>query len=49
MGCTNDVDASIERKPGGNLGNCIDTDDNSVDFAAIAPSLPQNLASPAVP
>jgi len=48
-GCTNNVDKSIERKPGSTLGNCIDTQDNLSDFAEITPSNPENLASPAVP
>ena len=45
-GCTTNVDRSIERKPGGDLGNCIDTGVNADDFAVIAPSNPQDLASP---
>jgi hypothetical protein len=46
-GCTSaDVDKSIERKPGGDLGNCIDTGVTANDFTIIAPSNPQNLLSP---
>jgi|GEM_PF-1053380 len=33
---------SYERKPGGSLGNGIDTDSNSSDFQLITPSTPQN-------
>lgn len=49
VGCTNNVDKSIERKPGAAQGNCIDTGDNAADFAELSPSNPQNLASPATP
>ncbi|HVY47846.1 MAG TPA: lamin tail domain-containing protein [Minicystis sp.] len=35
------TDASIERRPGGAAGNCIDTDDNAADFQAIMPSTPE--------
>jgi hypothetical protein len=46
-GCTSsNVDRSIERKPGGALGNCIDTQVSADDFQQIDPSNPQNLASP---
>lgn len=48
-GCTNSVDKSIERKPGAAQGNCVDTQDNSQDFAEITPSIPQSLASAPVP
>lgn len=48
-GCTNNVDKSLERKPGSTQGNCIDTQDNLSDFAEITPSNPEDLASPAVP
>lgn len=47
--CSNNVDKSIERKPGGTMGNCIDTSDTASDFAEISPSKPQNLASPPTP
>ncbi|MBI1298243.1 ExeM/NucH family extracellular endonuclease [bacterium] len=36
---------SYERKPGGSLGNGIDTDDNISDFQLISPSNPQNSTS----
>ena len=45
-GCTSNVDRSIERKPGGPLGNCIDTGVSLDDFQQITPSTPQDLASP---
>jgi beta-lactamase superfamily II metal-dependent hydrolase len=48
LGTTN-VDHSYERKPGGANGNGIDTNDNASDFALIAPSVPQNLASVITP
>jgi uncharacterized protein len=35
-----------ERKPGGGAGSGTDTDNNAGDFQLIAPSDPQNLASP---
>jgi hypothetical protein len=43
------TDVSIERKPGGALGNGTDTNDSESDWASGVPSDPQNLASPAVP
>jgi hypothetical protein len=49
VGCDNNVDKSIERKPGGAQGNCIDTADNASDFDELAPSAPQHLGSPATP
>lgn len=48
-GCANNVDRSVERLPGGALGNCVDTNDNAADFNELTPANPQNLASPAVP
>jgi hypothetical protein len=42
-------DASIERKPGGALGNCADTQVSSADWQPLAPAQPQSLASPPVP
>jgi hypothetical protein len=42
-------DASLERKPGGGLGNCTDTDNNSADFQPIKPSKPQDLSSATTP
>jgi hypothetical protein len=40
------TDKSIERLPGGALGDCIDTNDNASDFHAISPSTPQDTTSP---
>lgn len=40
---------SIERKPGGDLGNGEDTDDNSADFTLQPIPNPQNTASPPKP
>lgn len=39
------VDRGYERKPGGSTGNGTDTDDNSADFALVAPSNPQSSVS----
>jgi hypothetical protein len=44
-----DVDTSIVRRPGGALGNCMDTGDNMTDFAVQTPGTPADLASPAAP
>ncbi len=46
--CTANVAQSLERKPGGALGNCIDTQTTTADFIE-APSSPQNLMSPPTP
>jgi hypothetical protein len=43
------VDGSLERKPGGALGNTQDTDDNASDFVPNASPAPRNLASGATP
>jgi hypothetical protein len=43
------VDASLERKPGGAQGNQIDTGDNLADFKSSKPARPQNLASSPAP
>jgi len=43
------VDNSIERLPGGALGNCSDTGSSAIDWVVIAPSIPQNLASATSP
>jgi hypothetical protein len=43
------TDVSIERLPGGALGNCTDTNNNAADFVSRAPSYPHDLASPPVP
>jgi hypothetical protein len=47
-GCGNATDRSIERKPGGVLGNCSDTNSPD-DWQLITPSFPQNLSSPPTP
>jgi hypothetical protein len=44
-----DVDASVERKPGGVGGNGQDTGDNAADFSTAMPANPQDLASPPTP
>jgi hypothetical protein len=44
-----DADASIERRPGGQFGNCTDTKDNAYDFVAQMPATPGDLASPPEP
>jgi hypothetical protein len=49
VGCDNNVDKSVERKPGGLMGNCIDTQNNASDLAEVSPSNPQNLSSPPTP
>jgi hypothetical protein len=43
------VDTSIERLPGGALGNCTDTGDSASDWKITTPSIPENLASPTTP
>jgi hypothetical protein len=43
------VDASIERKPGGPGGNCTDTQDNAADFTGQKPATPDDTASPPTP
>jgi hypothetical protein len=43
------VDASLERKPGGSLGNTQNTGDNSTDFASNGTADPHDLASTPVP
>jgi cysteine-rich repeat protein len=43
------TDASIERKPGGAAGNCVDTNDSAADFATLAPANAQSSASPSTP
>lgn len=42
-------DASIERRPGGVLGNCVDTGSSAGDFRLLAPAKPQNRSSPPTP
>lgn len=43
------VDQSLERRPGGSLGNCADTADSSQDWQPLMPPNPQDLASPVTP
>ncbi len=45
-GATSIVDAALERKPGGALGDQQDTGDSLADFLDIMPSHPRNSASP---
>jgi predicted extracellular nuclease len=45
---TSNLNRGYERKPGGSAGSGTDTDNNSSDFQLIAPSDPQNSASPCV-
>lgn len=47
--CGNNLDQSIERKPGGAAGNGQDSNDSANDWAVVSPSNPQNLMSPATP
>ncbi|MEP7122976.1 MAG: lamin tail domain-containing protein [Byssovorax sp.] len=49
VSAASNVDASLERKPGGAQGNQVDTGDNLADFKTSKPARPQNLVSPAVP
>jgi len=44
-----DSDVSLERKPGGTLGNTQNTGDNAADFQNTTPADPHNLASSPVP
>jgi hypothetical protein len=44
-----DTNASLERKPGGALGNTMDTQDNANDFATRATADPHDLMSPTTP
>ena len=41
--------SSLERRPGGTLGNGLDTNDNAVDWFVSATPAPQGLAAPPVP
>jgi hypothetical protein len=43
---TTNFDDSYERLPGGDSGNCTDTDDNQSDFKLIRPAHPQGSSSP---
>jgi hypothetical protein len=42
-------DESVERKPGGALGNCTDTEMNDADFAVTKPATPRNSQSAPTP
>ncbi len=46
---TSNSDVSIERKPGGSAGNCVDTNDNAADFITQTPATPQDLMSTPTP
>lgn len=41
---TSSLNRSYERLPGGNLGNCVDTDDNRDDFQLVQPGNPQSAS-----
>lgn len=43
------VDASLERQPGGTAGNCTDTGDNTVDVFSNSTPTPLNTQSPPTP
>jgi hypothetical protein len=44
-----DINASIQRKPGGAAGNCIDTASNASDFVKTMPAAPQDAMSAKTP
>ena len=44
-----DQDSSIERKPGGLAGNCMDSFDNASDCGVSAPAARQRSTSPLTP
>ena len=48
-GAASNVDASLERLPGGASGSCSDTNDNPSDFAPRSPAGPQSTASAPTP
>ena len=48
-GASSAVDAALERKPGGALGNGQDTGDTAADFQLVTPSTPRNLSSAPTP
>ena len=48
-GAGSNVDASLERNPGGLGGSCVDTGDNASDFAPRAPAGPESTQSPPTP
>jgi hypothetical protein len=43
------MDTSLERRPGGPLGNMTSTGDSAADFVTTQPASPRNLASDATP
>ncbi len=46
---SSNVNVSVERKPGGALGNGQNTSDNAADFTGNVPSNPQSTTSPSTP
>ena len=46
---SSNANKSLERLPGGAMGNAVDTNDNAVDFATATPSDPHDLTSPPAP
>jgi hypothetical protein len=46
---SSNVDASLERLPGGAGGNCTDTGDSASDFVTRMPASPRSSASPPAP
>jgi hypothetical protein len=48
-GTASNVDQSLERGPGGTLGNDFDTGNNAADFTPLTPANPQNLSSSPTP
>jgi hypothetical protein len=46
---TTNTDQSLERRPGGKFGHCVDTDDNASDFFVQAPATPQSSVSTPAP
>jgi len=47
---TGNVDASFERRPAGNLGSCVDSDANTMDFTTVlATATPQSSLSAVTP
>ncbi|MEP7123937.1 MAG: lamin tail domain-containing protein [Byssovorax sp.] len=48
-GAASNVDASLERLPGGAAGSCADTDDSTADFAPRSPADPQSTMSAPTP
>lgn len=46
---TSNSDVSLERKPGGAAGNCVDTNDTAADFLSTTPAYPQSTLSAPTP